>query len=346
MIFNEDEELRKEILDGYLIYDGCFGFDANRYGFVLLENNEYKQRYRDPVPETKLLFVKMDEPIETRFYDVVSDDFGFSTMNACIEPERDYIAVDTGRLVFSWEHDSERKIDGTLPGLDKVCAVSNVVRVNKSLYVLGTKLRIYKRIGKTQWQNNLDTLPIPQYVIDDRYRSYSFNDMDGFSDNDMYAVGERGSAYHYDGKKWNQLYPPTNLSLETVTCAGDGQVYITDKNCSVWVGRNANWKMFVEQKKSLPFFDSAWFDGRMWFASDYGIWVLENDELVLAKNAKHKPIPEDVAILCGRIDISPDNQRMLVCGQLGAAVYDGERWEILFNCDPDTGTKMEDEDEE
>jgi len=344
MIF--DEKQKKEILDGFLIYDGCFGFDANRYGFVLLENDEYKQRYRDPVPTTRLLFVKMDEPVESRFYYVFTDDFGFSTINACTEPERDFVAVDTSRYVISWEHDSERKIDGKLPGLGIVSVASRVVRVNKSLYVLGTKLRIFKRMGKEQWQNNLDTLPIPQYVIDDEYEDYSFNDMDGFSDNDMYAVGEEGSAYHYDGKKWNQLYPPTNLSLETVTCAGNGQVYITDKNGSVWVGRNANWKVLVEEDMSLPFFDSAWFDGRMWFASDYGIWVLEDGQLVLAKNAQHKPIPENVAILSGRIDISPDNQRMLVCGQRGAAVYDGERWEILFNCDPDTGTKMEEDEDE
>ena len=342
MIFND--ELEKEILGGYFIYDGCFGFDPGRYGFILLFDSEFSRRRKHPGACTKFLFVKMDEPVESRFYTPSICDFGFSTMSACTEPEKDFVAVDTSRFVFSWQNDDENKIDVTIPGIDdEVCMISKVVRVNQSLYALGSALRVYKRISKEQWQNNLDTLPIPEFVIADRNQTYNFHDLDGFSDDDMYAVGDMGSVYHFNGNMWNQVVFPTNVGLKTVTCAGDGQVYITDTNCSVWAGRDVNWKILVKKDKPLSFFDSAFFDGRMWFTNDDGIWVLEDDQLVLAKNAKSKPIPEDVALLCGRIDISPDKQCMLVCGQRGAAVYDGEQWEILFTCDLDIGTKMDED---
>ena len=115
MIFNE--EFEKNFLDGYFIYDGCFGFDPGRYGFILLENDEYKHRYRDPVPKTRFLFIRRNEPVESRFYYAFAEGYGFSTMSACTEPEKDFVAVDTSRFVFSWQNDDEYKIDGTLPGI-------------------------------------------------------------------------------------------------------------------------------------------------------------------------------------------------------------------------------------
>lgn len=329
-----DEKSKKEFIDGYFIYDGCFGFAEGRFGFVLQEDDKDKLKYRDTTPLTRFLYIKCNEPMEDRFYYNNYNGLGFSNINSSANLS-DFIAVDTGGFVVSWENDEESEIDRKLPGTDRISSISKVVRVGESIYALGAWLRIYKRIGRDCWKNNFNTLPIPYLIIEHGHGgTYHFRDMAGFSECDMYAVGDKGSAYHFNGEKWNQISFPTNIRLTTVSCAGDDKVYITDKNCSVWVGRGSTWEMLIENDKSLSFFDSAWFDGRMWFANDYGIWIVENDQLVLAKDAQHKPIPEEIAILCGRIDVSPDNQRMLVCGQRGAAVFNGNTWEILFNCNP------------
>ncbi|MCN8028964.1 hypothetical protein MLL15_16430 [Escherichia coli] len=63
----------------------------------------------------------------------------------------------------------------------------------------------------------------------------------------------------------------------------------------------------------------------------HGIWVLEDDKLVLAMHAKHKPVPPEVAVLSKRIDVSPDGTVMMVCGSRGAAIYDGNAWNVLFD---------------
>ncbi|MFH6995473.1 hypothetical protein [Flavobacterium sp. FlaQc-48] len=333
MIF--DDITKNKFLDGYFIFDGVCGFNENKYAFILIENNNNKLQYRDPKPKTKFLFISLERPIEKRFYAVTTEYFDFSTIATVMIPgKEDYVSVDVDLFVFSWDNNFEDHIDGTLPGVKRVSTISKIVRVGQNVYALGGALRIYKRLGKDHWKNNLSTLPIPNEMISGDYsHSFHFRDMAGFSEADMYAVGDVGTVYHFNGNAWTQIVFPTNIELSTVTCADDGNVYISDKDCSIWLGRNSTWKKIIENSEFLPFFDSAWFDGRVWFANDYGIWVLENDQLVLAKDSKHKPIPEDVAVLCGRIDISPDNKRMLVCGQRGAAVYDGERWETLFTCD-------------
>lgn len=90
---------------------------------------------------------------------------------------------------------------------------------------------------------------------------------------------------------------PTNKLLYTVCCAGDGFVYIADFDGAIWKGRNEQWTQITHGGMTMPFLDMGWFDGRLWCASDYGIWVLEDDKLVLAMHAKHKPVPPEVAVL-------------------------------------------------
>ncbi|EHM44034.1 hypothetical protein [Hafnia alvei] len=133
----------------------------------------------------------------------------------------------------------------------------------------------------------------------------------------MYAVGGTGTVYHYNGEKWRLATFPTNKLLWTVCCAGDGFVYISDFDGSVWKERGERWIRVVNDGLSVPYFDMVWFDGRLWCANDYGIWILEDKKLVLTMYAKHKPIPPEVVVLSKRIDVSPDGTVMMVCGSRG-----------------------------
>ncbi|NHZ40887.1 hypothetical protein [Massilia aquatica] len=65
--------------------------------------------------------------------------------------------------------------------------------------------------------------------------------MGAFSAADMYAVGSDGDVWHFEGTAWHSCPFPTDASLETVCCAGDGLVYITEINGSVWAGRSDGW---------------------------------------------------------------------------------------------------------
>jgi hypothetical protein len=314
-----------------------------RFMFLLVE----KTKYRDVLPTTRFLYSKPDAEGKRIFSCSSTGNFRTTSVAFTTMQNFEIVAVDTVGKVFCYgvkKTEFEEDLDCSLPNTDLVATISKVVRVEKSVYAIGGPLRVYKRIGSQQWDNISSSISIPEDFLNRSNLGYDFEDMAGFSESDMYAVGDKGSVWHFDGKTWSSVAFPSNDSLITVTCAGNNQVYITDKNCSVWVGRGSTWKKLVEKDISLSFLDSAWFDDRMWFANDYGIWVLENDQLVLAKDAKHKPIPEDVASLSRHIDISPDNQHMLICGQEGAAVFDGEHWEVLFKLEPFVVDYDEDED--
>jgi hypothetical protein len=141
----------------------------------------------------------------------------------------------------------------------------------------------------------------------------------------MYAVGGAGEVWHYDGQEWEQLFFPSNERLFNVCCAGDGNVYVGGNMGSLYVGRGNRWKKLVDGTFSIPFKDIAWFAGKLWCGSDYGLWELKDGALLRAE------IPAEAQLVSGAIDITPDGSLMLTAGPNGAALFDGEKWDVLFS---------------
>ncbi|MFH6995480.1 hypothetical protein [Flavobacterium sp. FlaQc-48] len=276
MIF--DKKTWNKIGKGFGVYDGAYGFDG-RLAFIFVED---KESGRDPLPVTRFVFARRERPVENRFYCLETEEFSFSRIAASSTSTPEFVAVDIQRQVLSYSHDYdgvEPSIDGALSGTDDyLSSIKKVIRVNATIYAIGWPNRIYKRLGEKSWELHSTTIPIPKELFDsseekriDAVISNSLLDMSGFSDSDMYTVGEKGTVFRFDGKKWEQLVFPTNLNLCTVSCAADGWVYITDKKGHVWQGKNNTWKKISETNVLRPFVDAAWFDDKMWFSNDHGI---------------------------------------------------------------------------
>jgi hypothetical protein len=331
MLFDKDAWL--QFGQDFWVYDGAFGFEDGRYGFVLFANE--KEEDDELITNVRFLFIIENKPLESRFFRLDSGNFGFTTISASWPPsETEFVAVDDS-TVLSYKpkiyKGIEDGIDRTLSNTTLVSSITKTVRVSSSIYAVGGPVRVYKRLGQNCWINLSESIPIPPSFKSGSVVGHDFYDLAGFSESDMYAVGGKGNVWHFDGKLWKQIVFPTNIELDTVVCAKDGNVYITDVRCSVWVGHDATWRKICESDVPLRFFDSAWFANRLWCANDYGIWVLENNKLISAQEAKENPMPENVLGLCNRIDVSPDGKKMLVCGPDGAAVYDGQSWSVLFD---------------
>ena len=93
------------------------------------------------------------------------------------------------------------------------------------------------------------------------------------------AVGGHGDVWHFDGRVWRQMGFPTNEQLATVTCAGDGNVYITSEGGSLWVGQLSTWRLLEKRGSSVLWNDVRWFDGKLWLASDYQLRVWNGREI-------------------------------------------------------------------
>ena len=325
------------------VYDCTYGFEHGRVGLLLIEkidenHIEYGNDYY--MPKHKLVSIVIDNPPENRVFGMSFGNLSHPTISAGWSPSQtELVIVDIDCEVISYKTREYKGRENNLDipiskSSDMRTAIIKVVRVGTSVYAIGGGLRIYKRINHQVWLDASQTIPVPDGFLERKAESMSrslFQDLSGFSESDMYAVGGTGTVYHFNGEQWKKLPFPTNKLLYTVCCAGDGFVYIADFDGAIWKGRNEQWTQITHGGMTMPFLDMGWFDGRLWCASDYGIWVLEDDKLVLAMHAKHKPVPPEVAVLSKRIDVSPDGTVMMVCGSRGAAIYDGNAWNVLFD---------------
>jgi hypothetical protein len=209
-------------------------------------------------------------------------------------------------------------------------AFSKCVRINEDIYLIASRRRIFRRERMEHWTEITQlpgVMPYNPSVLEGSTLDFGFEDIAAFDHSDIYAVGGSGDVWHYNGKKWQQIHFPSNELLFTVCCAGDGNVYITGNNGSLWVGRGDRWKRLSEGRFSSPFKDTAWFAGRLFCGNGLGLWYLKGDKLESIRDE----VDSKVATSVGRIDISPDGKLMLTAGPYGATIYDGEKWDVLFN---------------
>lgn len=329
MIF--DRENWMQFVDGFSISD-CAIRSKDMFMFVLTQNTD--DPYQDPLPRTRFLMVYADEPVEERFYCSEFSDFDLASIAFHNFQDWEFVAVDLNGRVYSHDNDQEDKetnIPCDLPQSKFITPFSKCVRINGAIHAVAWDRRIFSRKGMNQWEEITQQpggIPYDQKSLTGKAElSLGFNDLDAFNSSDIYAVGGAGDVWHYNGKKWQQIHFPSNELLYTVCCAGDGNVYITGNLGSLWVGREDRWKKLAAGELSLSFKDSAWFAGRLFCGNDYGLWVMKNGKLESLRDE----VGAVVATSCGRIDISPDGSLMLTAGPHGASLYDGQKWDVLFN---------------
>jgi hypothetical protein len=148
-----------------------------------------------------------------------------------------------------------------------------------------------------------------------------FSDIDGFAEDDLYAVGGKGDVWRYDGAAWRVCEFPSNWPLFTVCCAPDDQVYITGEGGTIFQGRGDTWRRIWQDEMTVPYNDSLWFDGKLWLASDYRLDVLEGGKVQRAEHQGER-VPA-----FGNMDVADG---ILVVASLDTVrLFDGQSWRVL-----------------
>lgn len=327
MVF--DKATWESFAKGFTVYDVAIS-SPTRFWLELVEQTD--SPHRDPLPRTRFLSVNLKKPLGERFYFHEFGHFKFSRLAFNKGARTEVVAVDLGGHVYCYAADGDREepqIATQLEGSDFVSSVTGIFRIQEDLYAVATDRRIFQRINSGEWREiakGAGGIPVDKRSLTgDAGMSFGFRSISAFAPDDVYAVGGEGDVWHFDGTRWTQLPFPSNELLYTVCCAGDGNVYITGNMGSLWVGRKDRWKRLAQGTFSVPFKDTAWFAGRLWCGSDYGLWVLQDGKLEVPDQ------PAEVRTACGVIDISPDGLTMLTASPHGAALYDGDKWELLFS---------------
>lgn len=180
-------------------------------------------------------------------------------------------------------------------------------------WAVGIDRGVFKRLDIGKWQK------ITQgFDVEKPNDNSGFNDIDGFSEREIYAVGGKGDIWKYTGQQWERCGFPTNDSLYTVCCAKNGFVYVGTRN-ALWKGKGNQWEKVCHFEYPDKMKDLRWFDNKLWLAYDYRLQMWDGNQL-------HDDIIYNGKKLSLSAPIDSSDDMLLVAGSYEAWTYDGNDW--------------------
>jgi hypothetical protein len=167
-------------------------------------------------------------------------------------------------------HEKIREGEPDSPG--KRGLMRGVRGIGKTVFAVGMSRQVYRRDGVNAWtciDQSARPKPGDQTVT-------SFESVDGFSEEDLYAVGRRGEIWHYDGKTWRPVDSPTNVILTNVCCAGDKSVYVCGRLGMLIRGRGQRWEVIEHESTQDDFWGIAWLGDRLYLSTMRGVYSLKD----------------------------------------------------------------------
>lgn len=220
---------------------------------------------------------------------------------------------------------SERKLTR-----EEMVLSRNVRFIGEHFYVVGGVRRVMRRDDVEQWSDITEQLRTDQPARETL--SWGFEDIDGFTEQDMYAAGGRGDAWRYDGTSWYPLQLPTNASLESVCCASDGNVYLGGSGHTLLRGRENHWRIVHQAETNQAFLQVVEFQQRVFAVDEWGRTLYEviDDEVKPIDTGDYQ-FPE-----AGCLCMATGHGMLLVAGAESASLFDGTRWRDVFR-NPEKG---------
>lgn len=320
----------ERVLHTYYITD-CAVRNRNMFNFVAdrwYSDEEVEKEERegmDPAFRDKRVipFMRLKEAGKRLSYTHFSG-WGNISGGAALHPKDQFVGVELEEdrvfVVGSGEAYGDEKVPAWQVNGPNRGGITRVKTIGGFAYVCGGARSVGKRTGKGQWISHTQSIPCSPDPTDN---TEGFSDIDGFNENDIYAVGGKGDVWHYDGTSWKQMPFPTNTYVQSVCCGGDGFVYVGCYEGLTFVGRRDRWKKIYDGGINLGFRDMVWHEGRVWCTSDYGLWQIENNMLSTAKG-----LSPEVYVCSGNLYVG--DGVMLMAGLGGAAFNEKGVWHSIF----------------
>jgi hypothetical protein len=193
-------------------------------------------------------------------------------------------------------------------------------RVNDRIFVVGYGNQVYRREKLGLWQPIDLGLPGRE---GGGPRVFGFEAIDGFRENDLYAVGLGGEIWHYAAGHWESAESPTNLRLTSLHCAPDGFVYVCGQHGLLMRGRDQQWEILSEDKGISFFWDVRWFKGAVYCASSGVLYVWSEGQFGPAPFSLFETLAGGIPTTFFRL--STDGETLLSVGPKDVFEFDGVR---------------------
>ncbi|NHZ38472.1 hypothetical protein [Massilia rubra] len=304
---------------------GCAVRDSTSLGFMVVRwytdeevEEEEREGYDPRLREKRLVTFYTDLQPTSQWGATDLEGWNYSTIAGSQKPKGQLIAAELDDKIYVIGS-GDRYYDMSFldEGSPVRGGVSRLKRIKDHVYVCGSLRSVAKMIGKNEWLSYSHLIPKQP---DQTYGG--FNDIDGFEDNDIYAVGGKGDVFRFDGINWHQIEFPSNIRLTNVCCGGDGNVYISGTGGVTFIGRNNKWTKISEGNLNIGFKDMVWFGDRVWCTNDYGVWTIHKNKV------KPADLPGEIAVCAGYLSVA--DGVMLLGGLGGAAFMQNGKWENIY----------------
>jgi hypothetical protein len=216
---------------------------------------------------------------------------------ATIKPEggtRTVVAVGPAGQYWEVAPQSLKEVMGIIGEAQR--SIRGVRSVGDSLYLVGMGRLVMERVDVGQWH---DMSPKGDQV---KGQVVGFEDIGGFSTEEVYAVGWQGEIWWRNKLKWRQVDSPVSANLNSIACSVEGVVYIVGDNGVMLEGRHETWKV-VDTGKSENLLDVAVYKQQVFVVTDFGIFRLSPSGRLVAED---NFVEDDRPSTCLHLLESPD----------------------------------------
>lgn len=224
------------------------------------------------------------------------------------------------------------RIDGEIQLMSDLQGLKNI---HGAIYVAGNFRQIIRRNNIDNWSDV--TAGHVQEEARKRYRETfgtgndtyqtGFNCIDGFeSDKELYAAGEGSDVWYFNGENWTPIdLDVMSENIISVCCAEDGLVYFGCKRGKMIKGRAATWEEVQMPFTEYPITSIVSFNDKIYFATPNRLYEYDGKSVEpVVFNTKNGEVPRRA----GFLDVGYGH--LLSVGEQSIALFDGERWNILY----------------
>jgi hypothetical protein len=191
-------------------------------------------------------------------------------------PERTLVARFPRRLDGIW-----RCSDGTLNAVGNTDGIVKLTPAG----IVEVPLADFRGIFSNLWGSSDDHLfavgSLPAFAYYCRRGTWlqlplpagaeGIRDVRGFSESDVYFVGDHGQVHHFDGQQVTRLRVPVRQRLTGIAQLDGTRVCISGYHGTLIVGNKVRWRHVVTET-SAPLLALAVLDGRIYYGADGAIW--------------------------------------------------------------------------
>lgn len=194
--------------------------------------------------------------------------------------------------------------------VDRFGSFRRLASIDGKAYAVGTRGMVYRFDGISAWTPIDSTLP----------SHFDAQAIDGFAENDFYAVGFRGELMHYDGRAWATQTLPTNANLCAVLCAPDRYVYIAGHRGTLLCGYADSWRTIGDAAEDI--WSLAWFAGAVYASSFQRVARVDGDQLTTVSFAPERPK--------SFYHLSAGDRILWSIGEKDVISFDGKQWKRVL----------------